>query len=153
MLQGRMVQGPAVQGRVVHGWVMARDGVPDRGAEGEGAAHRWGVLVAVIAAGVRDGWRAGAAALWAAGRRREAAWLRADHREAARVIAGAASGRPLDVARALRTCRAMARASAAHPMLAAPWRDAARALAIAAGTDRPGDTDAFADAGSVGRRA
>lgn len=93
----------------------------------------WKATTAALAAALYDGWRAGATALWAAGRRREAAWLRADYRAAAAVVEEAGSGRPRDVAAALRKCRVMAARSARHPLLAAPWQEAARVLAVAAG--------------------
>lgn len=98
--------------------------------------QEWAGVISTLATTVRDGWRAGATALWAAGRRREAAWLRADHHAAAAVILSAASGRARDVAAAVRRCRAAAHHSAAHPILAAPWRDAAQLLAVAARLDQ-----------------
>lgn len=101
-----------------------------------GERREWAGVVTALAAAVRDGWRAGATALWAAGRRREAVWLRADHHAAADVLLGAASGRWADVDAAVRRCNTMAGRSAAHPMLAAPWHEAARMLTVAAGHDR-----------------
>ncbi len=120
-----------------------------------GGTREWAGVVAALAAAVRDGWRAGATALWAAGRRREAVWLRADHRAAAAVLLGAASGRQRDVVSALRHCGAMEGGSAAHPMLAAPWRDAARVLAVAAGLDggRAAPPLGGAAVGGLGRAA
>lgn len=99
--------------------------------------QQWALTVAALAEAVHDGWRAGATALWAAGRRREAVWLRADHRRAAATLLLAGSGDAADVRAAVRRCRRMAAGSARHPFLAAPWREAARALAVAAGLDRP----------------
>jgi hypothetical protein len=98
---------------------------------------------ATLTATLRDGWRAGAAALWAAGRRREAAWLRAEYRAAAALVE-AVDAVPIDaipraLANARRRCRAAARDSARHPLLAAPWRDAGRVLGVltAAGLGGP----------------
>ncbi len=108
-------------------------GTGDGGSRG--GTREWADVIAALAAAVGDGWRAGATALWAAGRRREASWLRADHQAAGAVLRGAAGGRPRDVVGALRRCRVMARQSAAHRTLAAPWRDAARLLAVAAGVE------------------
>jgi len=99
--------------------------------------QQWALTVAALAEAVHDGWHAGATALWAAGRRREAAWLRADYRRAAATLLRAQSGNAADVHAAMRRCQRMAAGSAQHPLLAAPWRDAARALAVAAGLDRP----------------
>ncbi len=101
------------------------------------ANPEWAGVVAALAAAIGDGWRAGATALWAAGRRREAAWLRADHRAAAAAVLAARSGEPDDVRAAVRRCAHMAARSAPHPLLAAPWREAAGALTVAAGLDRP----------------
>lgn len=81
------------------------------------AEREWQGVVAALAAAVRDGWPVEASALLAAGRPREAARLRADHRAATR------------------RCCAIAWAAAAHPVLASPWREAARALTVAAGFD------------------
>jgi hypothetical protein len=89
-------------------------------AVGGVAAGEWAGVIAALAAGVGESWRVGATALWAAGRRREAAWLRAEHRAAADLLRRAADGRPGNVTATLRACRAAARASAAHPALAAP---------------------------------
>lgn len=99
--------------------------------------QQWALTVAALAEAVHEGWRAGATALWAAGRRREAAWLRADYRRAAATLLRAQSGNTADVRAAMRRCHQMAVGSAQHPLLAAPWHDAARALAVAAGLDRP----------------
>ena len=99
--------------------------------------REWAGVVATLAAAVHDRWRAGATALWAVRRRREAAWLRAEHRAAAAALLGAQSGFYWDVVATVERCRRMAAQSTAHPVLAAPWRDAARTLAVAAGLDRP----------------
>lgn len=108
-----------------------------RGAISHQRSHQdWPAVVAALAAAVEQGWRAGATALWAAGRRREAAWLRAEYRAAAATLLHARSGDDAAVRAAVRRCARMAARSASHPVLAAPWRDAARALAVAAGLDR-----------------
>jgi hypothetical protein len=107
--------------------------MPDR----EWAGREWAGVVAALAAAIHDGWRAGATALWAVRRRREAAWLRAEHRAAAAALLDACSGNYWDVVATVARCRRMAALSTAHPVLAAPWRDAARTLAVAAGLDRP----------------
>jgi hypothetical protein len=114
--------------------------------------REWAGVVAALAAAVHDGWRAGAAALWAARRRREAVWLRAEHRAAAAALLGARSGNYWDVVDAVARCRRMAARSAAHPVLAAPWHDAARALAVAAGLDRPVRWSPPAARGRAGER-
>lgn len=73
----------------------------------EGGSREWAGVVAEFAAALADAWRAGATALWAA------------------VVRRASSGRAADVARAIR-----------HSRAAAPWPDAARLLAVAAGAAR-----------------
>jgi hypothetical protein len=109
-------------------WQGARQGAPQLTPGAVTAA------TATLTATLRDGWRAGAAALWAAGRRREAAWLRAEYRAAAALVE-AVDGVPVDAIPtalriARRCCRAAARDSARHPLLAAPWRDAGRVLGV-----------------------
>jgi ethanolamine utilization protein EutA (predicted chaperonin) len=99
--------------------------------------REWAGVVAALAAAVHDGWRAGATALWAVHRRREAVWLRAEHRAAAAALLDAQSGNYWDVVGTVARCRRMAALSTAHPVLAAPWRDAARTLAVAARLDQP----------------
>ncbi len=118
------------------------------------ANPEWAGVVAALAAAIGDGWRAGATALWAAGRRREAAWLRADYRAAAATVLTAQSGEPDDVRAAVRRCARMAARSAPHPVLAAPWREAARALTVAAGLDRaPAGLAAAGGRSRAGHRA
>jgi hypothetical protein len=107
------------------------------------AGVQWTATTAALAAALREGWRAAATALWMAGRRREAAWVRAEYHDAAAVVAAAGAGRPRDAAALRRHCRAMAVRSARHALLAAPWREAARVLAVAA----PAGANASARAG------
>lgn|GEM_PF-5176853 len=121
-------------------WTDAQHGAR-QGARWAGAR----VATAALAATLRDGWRAGAAALWAAGRRREAAWLRAEYRAAAALVEALDGARPHAVRDARRRCRAMARVSARHVLLAAPWREAARVLGVLAAA-------APADGPTVARR-